>query len=626
MCGIAGFVDFHDRMNMEILREMTDTLQHRGPDGSGYRVIHSLSCSIGLGHRRLSIIDLSENATQPMDGADEMVVFNGEIYNYREIRKEIESGGIPFSTSSDTEVLLKAFNLWGPQCVNKFIGMFAFAIHDRKNERVMLFRDRAGVKPLYYTYSDNILLFASEPKAIYKTGIMRMDIDMSYLKEFINYGYVNAPNTVQTHLKKVKPGHYMQLNLRTKKLTEHKYWDVMDFYRVNNDKTPDMDYIEKLLLSAFNYRLVADVPVGIFLSGGYDSTLVTAMLQKNMKKKLKTFTIGFKEDKFNEAVYAKKIAEYLDTDHTEYYCTYNDAMGIFDRIPDMYDEPMGDSSVIPTALVSNITSEYVKVALSADGGDETFGGYMKYEWADRYGRISKKFPNAIRGTAAGVINAVDMNDFPFKRGIKKTRKLRNLLKVLSVKTDYELFEHFNSHSSEAIPKLFTDNTGINKGRHGEDFGIEDRINRMLAEDYVTYLSDDILMKVDRASMQASLEGREPLLDHRIIEYTAGLEGKYKFNNGVKKVILKKLLEKYLPVHMFDRPKRGFNVPIEIWMRRELKHKTDKYLHRSRIKREGIFSPEYVTYLKNYYLSGASPDFLQVWHIIMFEMWFERWMK
>jgi len=380
MCGIAGFCDFNKKLNYNNLVEMTDILHHRGPNDSGYSFYENECANIGLGHRRLSILDLTSHGHQPMQFEQFEIIYNGEIYNFKEIRVELELYQYTFTSDSDTEVIIKAYHKWGVKAVDKFNGMFSIAIYDNINDKLVLIRDRAGVKPLYYYKFDNLFLFASELKSFYNVKLFKKNINKDSVKEYLKFGYIPQPLSIFKNTYKLKAGNYLEYNLQTQILDIKTYWNIDKFYE--NEKL-DVSFdealhtTEELLKSSFNYRMVSDVPVGVFLSGGYDSSAVSAILQANTTSKIKTFTIGFKEEKYNEAVYAKKVAKHLGTEHYEHYLSKKDALDILPTLPEIYDEPFGDSSAIPTIMVSKFAKQHVTVALSADGGDELFSGYLR---------------------------------------------------------------------------------------------------------------------------------------------------------------------------------------------------------------------------------------------------------
>jgi asparagine synthase (glutamine-hydrolysing) len=402
MCGITGFIDFKTNSSESLLKNMLGTMNHRGPDGSGVFFRQKDKFAIGLGHTRLSIIDLSSSANQPLYYQDWVIVFNGEIYNYGEIKKELEVLGHKFVTNSDTEVILHAWEVWGHEAVHKFIGMFVFVIYHQPEQTLTIYRDRAGVKPLYYYWHEGLFLFASELKAFHQHPQFQKELNQDALALFIKYCYVPAPHCIFRNCFKLEPGQFLTLTTDDRLLTTNLYWNVNNAYtkpKLDIGEKEAIEETEKVLKKAFDYRMVADVPVGVFLSGGYDSSAVAALLQKDASQKIKTFTIGFHEAKYNEAPFAKEVAKRLGTDHTEYYCTIEEAKAILPSLPFYYDEPFGDSSAIPTTLVSQLAKKSVTVALSADGGDEIFGGYNRYPIIQRMNSTFGKLPQFTREIA-----------------------------------------------------------------------------------------------------------------------------------------------------------------------------------------------------------------------------------
>ena len=637
MCGIAGFCDFSRNSGKEILKSMTDALEHRGPDSAGYNFFDDSGIQIGFGHRRLSILDLSEKAAQPMESkcGNYIIVLNGEIYNYREIRKELEGDGFDFLSTSDTEVVLNSYIRWGIDSVNKFIGMFAYAVYDKKLRKIFLVRDRAGVKPLYYHYYNGNLLFASELKSFHKTPQFVKHIDQTSLSLFFRFGYVPTPATIFKNTFKVRPGHFLEFNIKSRSLTHHKYWDVIDHYnKPILDITEDeaAQELERILESAFKYRMVSDVPVGVFLSGGYDSSAVAAILQSNSTTRLKTFTIGFHESEYNEADKAKEIAAYLGTDHTEYYCTTNEAQKMMEKIPRVYDEPFIDTSAIPTMLVSKLAREQVTVALSADGGDESFAGYNHTEkYVNRYRKDQRisPFRRRIAGRQAKLVSDLMCRYSGYNRYVialaNRFWKLREryanseLLPVITRPRcpSYKMFRLFQPYDNSDLDLTLFSNFGLLNGDVSD-------INKCLAVDYQNYMLDDILTKVDRATMSFGLEGREPLLDHRIIEFAARLPTEYKYKNGIKKKILRNITHKYIPQQLMDGPKRGFSIPMKHWLRYELAGYLDEFLNARELDKHGYFNSEYVSSLKKWYLQTGN-DYPTIWSLLVFQMWFNEWM-
>lgn len=626
MCGIAGFCDFNKKSDKQILINIIDVLHHRGPDDSGYSFYENKYANIGLGHRRLSILDLSKHGHQPMTYKNFEIVYNGEVYNFKEIRDELEKFNYTFESDSDTEVILKAYHKWGIKAVDRFNGMFAISIYDKENEKLIFIRDRAGVKPLYYYNKDDLFMFASELKSFHEHNKFNKEIDIDSVAIFLQLGYITEPKSIFKNTFKLKAGHYLELDLKTKKLEEYKYWDVIDFYNMPKfDMSEDEAILEteKLLKSAFNYRMVSDVPVGVFLSGGYDSSVVTALIQSQREEKLKTFTIGFYEDKYNEAPHAKKVADYLGTEHTEYYCTEQEALDIFPTLAEVYDEPFGDSSAIPTTLVSKITREKVTVSLSADGGDEIFGGYGKY--LSNLEKQSKIIAN-LR-SVFGVKNLNKVAHLIQKNGFRNDIYFENKVAKLTYENSLELQKLIPYFSTPILNEKLI--KGYTYKRVETNFDKIDMLSanldsfdKMFAIDYKTYMADDILHKVDRATMSVGLEGREPFLDHRIIEFVSRLPSHMKIKNGDTKWLLKQITHKYLPKEIMERPKMGFGIPIEQWLKGGLKEYVEKYLSKDC---ETVLDGKELEKIKEqFYLGRVNPTL--IWNIVIFQMWYKRWMN
>lgn len=631
MCGLTGFCDFNKKLTEEHLKNASDCIKHRGPDGAGTVVFDTPDATIGLGHRRLAILDLSAQGNQPMYSDDKSiaVILNGEIYNFMEIRKELESSGYSFHSISDTEVIIKAYQHFGINAVHKFIGMFALALYDSNKEIIYLLRDRAGVKPLHYYYKDNCLLFASELKSIYSYPVFEKNINEAAISLFFKYGYIRAPHTIFQNTYKVRPGHYLKINVTTKNVEEIKYYDVLDYYnkpKLKISETEALDEVEKIFTSAFQYRMVSDVPVGVFLSGGYDSSAVTAILQKNNTQKIKTFTIGFHEKKYNEAPYAKVIAQHIGTEHNEYYCTTKEAQEILPHLADIYDEPFGDSSAIPTTLVSRFARKQVTVALSADGGDEIFAGYNRYPQLNKLNTAYNKTPEFLRNAIGHVIPALPFHFIPgLKHKAHAFGKLAEILSSDDINTIPDTLS--KQYTNKQLIKLLTRyNADINLYNDvGKINNENDFINTMLALDYKTYMVDDILVKVDRAGMSVGLEGREPFLDQRIIEFVAQLPSELKYQNGSKKYLLKKIVHKYVPKELLDRPKAGFGLPVYEWLKTDLREHLFYYINEEQLSRHDYINPQAAIRIRDEFLSGKNNYETQVWLILMFQMWWNRWM-
>lgn len=630
MCGIAGFIDFNSVSSEQDLEGMTHSLEHRGPDGSGTFIHNTPAYKIGLGHRRLSILELSELGKQPMSWNEFTIVFNGEIYNFSEIKTQLEKLGHTFLSESDTEMILHAYGEWGTKCLDNFIGMFSFVIYDAKKEEVFVARDRAGVKPLFIYQKNGLFLFASELKAFHKHPGFEKKINISAVHAYLQYGSVPTPHCIFERCSKLQPGHYVHCSLANFNFGPVQYWNVYDYYNKPKLVISPQEAVletEQLLKSACEYRMVSDVPVGVFLSGGYDSTCVTALLQQNRSEALRTFTISVPDIGLNEAPYAREIAARLNTNHTETECTAQDAIDLIAQLPYFYDEPFADSSAIPTTLVSKIAKQNVTVALSADGGDEVFAGYNRYEMILKYSEKLNKIPGFARKSMAGVMDLVSADSIPvlkhkynFAQRYEKTKSiLRNTSDKNIILSLSQLFteEQINQLSTRKFEKLQTyfDSTEL-KNYSPLAFA--------QAMDYQTYLLDDILQKVDRASMSVSLESREPLLDHRLIEYVAQLPDELKFRNGSKKWLLKEIVHQHIPKSVMDRPKMGFAIPIESWLKNELRDLLETYLSEEKIAQTGIFNWKEIEKLKENFLAGRKEFGVKIWYLISYLMWYERW--
>lgn len=630
MCGITGFIDFNGASSEYDLEQMTHSLEHRGPDGFGTFIHGTAHYKIGLGHRRLSILELSELGKQPMNWNQFTIVFNGEIYNFSEVKIELKKLGHSFISESDTEMILHAYGEWGEKCLDRFIGMFAFVIYDSGKEEIFAARDRAGVKPLFIYQNKGLFLFSSELKAFHKHPDFEKKISIPAVQAYLQYGSVPTPHCIFEYCTKVNPGHFIKTSLRDFQPHPVQYWNVYDYYNKPKLDIPVEEAkqeTEKLLKSACEYRMVSDVPVGVFLSGGYDSTCVTALLQKDRTEALRTFTISVPDIGLNEAPYAKSISELLQTNHTETECSAKEAIDLIAELPFFYDEPFADSSAIPTTLVSKIAKQHVTVALSADGGDEVFAGYNRYEMILKYGDKLNKIPSFARKRLAGIMDLVPANSIPvlkskynFAQRYEKTKSiLRNasdrniMLSVSQLFTDDQI-NTLSTHSFEKLSSYF-DSTELTN---------YSPLAFAQAMDYQTYLLDDILQKVDRASMAVSLESREPLLDHRIIEYAAQLPDHFKFRDGSKKWLLKEIVHQYIPKSVMDRPKMGFAIPIESWLKNELRDLLETYLSEQRISETGLFHWAEIERLKTLFLNGRKEFGVKIWYLLSFMVWYERW--
>lgn len=634
MCGIAGFIDFTKVATNENLIQMTDTLFHRGPDGSGYELFQHEFAHIGFGHRRLAILDLSEQGKQPMQFQQFAIVYNGEIYNFQEIKAELSQLGHTFNSTSDTEMILHAYQQWGIDCVKKFIGMFAIVIFDSIKSELVFIRDRTGIKPLFVYYNKDTLLFASELKAFHTYPRFEKQINHASLAAFLQYGNVPGEQCIFEHCFKLLPGHHAKISLTSRKFEIKQYWNVYDFY---NQKKLDISFeeakqeTEKIILSACNYRLISDVPVGVFLSGGYDSATVTALLQSNQTEKIKTYTIGVPDIGLNEAPYAKDIANHLGTEHTSYPCTEKEVLSLVKDLPYFYDEPFADSSAIPTHLVSKIARQDVTVALSADGGDEVFAGYNRYDYLLRYGAKINSIPSFARKSIAGLMEVVHSEALPILKNKynfhNRYEKMKGILKNPS--SESIMLSLSQQFTDKQVLELMKKDTTLSTNAYlSKELKVDyhSPLSYMMAVDYQTYLVDDILQKVDRATMSVSLEGREPLIDHRIIEWAARLPDHFKYQNQTKKYILRQIAHQYIPEHLLNRPKMGFAIPIAKWLSHDLKPLVEQYINKSVIEKQGLLNWEPIHKIKTGFFNGKKEYDVKIWYLLMFQMWYERWMK
>jgi len=620
VCGIAGFLSIGPaRPGDELLRGMGDSMVHRGPDSSG--TFLSPDGRVGFSHRRLSILDLSPAGAQPMFSADGSLVlsFNGEVFNFREIRVELEGRGHAFRGGSDTEVMLAAFREWGVEAaVRRFIGMFAFALWDSGAGKLYLVRDRLGIKPLYLARLPGMLLFASELKALLAYQEFPRKVDRAALQYYLEFQYVPSPHAIYRGVEKILPGHIVGIDADGA-ITDRTYWDLFEYWgKAEGRPRTEGEYVEELsalLDSSIRYRMISDVPLGAFLSGGIDSSLVVALMRKAASGPVKTFSIGFGESGYDESPNARAVAAHLGTDHHEKICSPREAQALVRRIPDAYDEPFADSSAIPTMLVSEFTRQHVTVSLSGDGGDELFCGYPRYTWV-RQGNVVRRIPGFLRRPLCSLLSRVPIH--------KVQRGAESVLYDDPAEMYFHTVGIFERRRlGEIVPEV-VDDAHLVYFRTFRDPRCGGVVERAMVTDIKTYLVDDILTKVDRASMAYSLEARVPLLDHRIVEFAARLPMKHKVHGGGTKHLLRKILYRHVPRERIDRPKMGFGIPVNRWLRSELRPLLGEYLNEDRVRREGFLRPEGVGRVVREHLSGRRDHQYRLWALLVFAMWVERY--
>lgn len=628
MCGICGVVDYSKQTTLEIADNMIELLKHRGPDAQKSLKYESDNADILLSHARLSIIDTSELANQPMVYKNLTIVFNGEIYNHQEIKKELIGLKHSFKTNSDTEVILHAFHEWGENSVAKLNGMFAFAIYNTSNQKLWLVRDRLGVKPLYFYYKENQMMFSSELKAFHQHPYFDKKINFSAVYDYFEKGYINGKHSVFQFVNRIEAATINSIDLKTKEIITKKYWDINSFFlkpKLKYEYTKAKQELKELLRSSYNYRMIADVPVGVFLSGGYDSTSVAAILQETSKNPIKTFTIGFHEGN-NEAEYAKDTARLLNTDHKEYYCTEKEAKSIVKEIPFFYDEPYADSSQIPTILVSKMAKENVKVVLSADGGDEQFIGYNIYHRMNKRIGMLSKLPLPLKYVSK-IFFSIGYHVLPPGNYLKK-EKFKILSETILLSENEMAHYSFNSArntSQSILNKILKIEPSTNTiSQFYNNFkNINDVFSSM---DIDGYLKEDILTKVDRATMSQSIEGREPMLDYRLMEFSAQLPNEFKYKNGVGKRILKDIVHDYVPKEMMERPKTGFAIPIIKWLKEDLSYLVDDFLSQEALKKSKVFNESEVLKLVKVFKEKDSVVDGLIWKILVYQMWYNEWIE
>lgn len=651
MCGILGFIENHCRNNSlqleGTIRGMASDLRHRGPDDEG--IWTDEENGLAIAHTRLSVIDLSREGHQPMFSAcgRYVLVFNGEIYNFRQLRSELEELRHPFRGHSDTEVFLAAVTHWGLfKALERSAGMFAFALWDKKERALFLCRDRLGEKPLYYGWNNDTFFFASELKALRKHPDWQGKMNQAALCGYFKYNYVPAPFSIYQGIFKLPQGRVAVLGASARQ--DHSYPHLQTYWSLKeclphddvlSDETIALGELESVLERSVADQMISDVPLGAFLSGGIDSSMVVAMMQKLSKRPVKTFTIGFTENSYNEAEQAKSVAEFLRTEHHELYVSPEQAQRVIPELPGMYDEPFADSSQIPTYLVSRLARQHVTVCLSGDGGDEVFGGYNRYFWGNSIWRRISPWPVFLRLPAAKVLASVPpaswdrmfdsiKHAFPGQFNQRtpgdKMHKLSGALSAKNPEDFYQKLASFWENPNYLLanpPSVCPDNAS------SDDLPAEiDFVSDMMYKDTIGYLPDDILVKLDRAAMAVSLETRVPYLDHRLVQFAWRLPLSLKIGADMGKLLLRKLLYKYVPKDLVERPKMGFALPIDNWLRGPLKPWAEGLLNKDRLEKEGILNSRPFLQKWQEHLSGKRNWQHQLWAVLMFEAWLEHWEK
>ena len=621
MCGIAGYISLKNSIKPLGLKKATGLLQHRGPDAEGFYFTDDER--MGLGHRRLSILDLSTSADQPMFSSDGRyaISFNGEVYNFQDLKHLLSDKGASLKTTSDTEVILELYAEQGINCFKNFNGMFALAIYDLQEKVLTLCRDQAGIKPLFIYHDENDFIFSSELKVIKALKENQLTINKSAIPCFLHLGFIPRPLTIYNNIEKFPAAHYLQVNINTANFTNINseitpFWNIESCIEKNSikDEVSAKKTLTNLLFDAVEKQLISDVPIGTFLSGGIDSSLVTAIASKVSEQKINSFSIAIDDGRFNESKYATQVATYLHTHHHEFIVKEKEVLELIDTLLPAYDEPFADSSALPTMMVSRLARKHVIVALSGDGGDELFMGYGMYVWAKR---LSEKWvipARQVLSTASKLMNdkyrrAGNLFDYDHKKNIRshifsqeqyffKEKELDEIL--INEKFD---FEEINSGKSE-----------VRKLKQEEQQSLWD---------FNYYLPDDLLVKVDRASMHYSLETRVPLLDYRIVEFAFNLDRKLKMKNKTMKYLLKEVLYDYVPRQVFERPKQGFSIPLNKWLKTDLNYLLEKYTSREIIERHNLLHYPIVKKIKKQYIAGYDYLFNRLWIIMILHWWLEE---
>lgn len=641
MCGIAGFLTWRgtppDRLETQV-KAMTDAIAYRGPDGDTRWI--DAGAGLALGHRRLAIVDLTETGAQPMLSASErfVICYNGEIFNAAEVARDLPH--VNFRGTSDTEVLLEACAAWGVEAaIPRFIGMFAFALWDRKDRRLWLVRDRLGIKPVYWTKQTTdhgpALLFGSELKALTAYPGWQPKLDRSGLAGYLRHGYVPAPGTIYDNVQKLEPGHILRIDADGS-TTLTCFWDLRQIARDGlrnrdtRDEAAQLEDLHALLKDAVKRRMMADVPLGAFLSGGIDSSTVVALMQTQSGIPVQTFSIGFEDKDFNEADHARAVARHLGTQHSELIVTDSTARGVIPRLAEMYDEPFSDSSQIPTYLVSELARKSVTVSLSGDGGDEIFAGYVRYQGIDRLWNALGPLPIPLRRAGSGLLQMLSPDAWdallsPVPARFKPKFLGDKIHKAAGIMAEADADAMYGRLVTQWDGEALVNGAGPRRAEDGAlAADLPETVARLRYRDMTTYLPDDILTKVDRASMAISLEARVPLLDHRVVEYAWRLPPDRLLKNGQGKRLLRQVLYKYVPQQMVERPKTGFGIPLGDWLRGPLKDWAGDLLSEDSLRRDGLIDPGPVQQRWREHLSGQRNHQHSLWTVLMFQAWRARW--
>lgn len=648
MCGIFGIADQRNSDLATFCQQLTFELKHRGPDDDG--VWNDAKSGLAFGFRRLAILDLTQDGHQPMlsHSGRFVIVFNGEIYNHPALRTELQQHGYIFKSRSDTEVILQAFEAWGIEAaVKKFTGMFACAVWDKRDEELSLIRDRIGEKPLYYGWLGSTFFFTSELSTVRKSGKIDLEIDRDALSLMMQYSYIPAPHSIFKGLYKLIPGTILTLGLKDlhskpvnfsafcdqAKFSPQPYWSLRSHVEnraiLTLPEEDNLNKLQELLRDAISGQMIADVPIGAFLSGGIDSSTVVALMQNINPGKVRTYSIGFDEKDFNEANYAKQIAQHLGTIHTEMYVTSGQALDLIPQLPDTYSEPFADPSQIPTTLLSRLTRQHITVALSGDGADELFCGYSRYQAAEQMWGYLRLFPQPLKPILKAFAATLpdQILNFAYKLIRPSTRfsdassRIRRLISQVNARDGRSFYQgllrYWQPHEkivlqSEAARTLLGDSLNDLSNINLKEW--------MMFADAITYLPDDILAKVDRASMSASLETRAPFLDHRVIEFIWSLPLKQRINSGTSKWLLRKLLYRHVPKNLVDRPKMGFGVPIAQWLRGPLRHWAEELISEERLRKQGYLDVKLVRDKWFQHQNGRANHEFALWNVLMFQQW------